>query len=575
MTLGESVLLTEQDLVRLRELISDYSGLDASIQTDNALQQAVSQRLVAHQLNDIADYWSLLQRRPGNNGEINSLVRLLTNKETFFFREMHHFNVLREQLLPELLRATPQPLRIWSAGCATGEEPYSLAITLLEYQARHGKLAVQVIATDIDVVALEKARQGRYDERAVRQMPDDLCRRYFSFDGATYQILPAVAELVTFRVHNLAEDNNPPGLTNMSVIFCRNVTIYFDAEARDRLNARLASSLQEGGYLFVASAETIGHNRGRLELISIGNTFLFRKGPPLERQSPSSLFRRLTSQQERSFPRALHGITEVVAKTEVDPLLGGGLHARPPDKSSDAKAVASAPLAAPGGRPLGYAPLADARDRRDRRDTASEAVLRRPSTPEGVSYEPAYYLQRAQEAFQRHDFDTALHELDRVPAGPPAWLEVYRLGGAILLQQGRLAEAEAACQHLLAHDPWHADAHFLLGLIFRQQGQISAALQSLKQAIYLQPSHRHAHFYLAETYRTLGLRDEARSEYENTLNALRMARSPEQSPGLNLTGLEDDLLRQACEVNLKKLQGSQEQAGATLRGRPPSRRNGA
>jgi chemotaxis protein methyltransferase CheR len=545
MVLGESVLLTEQDLVRLRELITAYSGLDASVQTDNALQRAVSQRLVANRLKSVADYWPLLQHRPGSNGEINDLVRLLTNKETFFFREMHHFDVLREQLLPELLRAGPRPLRVWSAGCATGEEPYSLAITLLEYQARHGKFAVQVIATDIDRAALEKARQGRYEERAMRQVPDALRQRYFSFDGATYHILPAVADLVTLKVHNLAEENIPPELTNLSVIFCRNVTIYFDADARDRLNARLAGSLREGGYLFVASAETMGHNRGRLELISIGDTFLFRKGPPPGRQLPPSLARRLTQQRERSSPRAQQSTTAALAETKVNPPAGAGVHAFPPAESSDEKAFVSAPLAAPG-------------ERQDRGDVPSQ---------------PAYYFQQAQEAFQRHNFDAALQELERVPAGPPVWLEVYLLRGAILVQQERLAEAEATCQYLLAHDPWHADAHFLLGLIFRQQGQVAAAVQSLKQAIYLLPSHRHAHFYLAETYRTLGLRDEARSEYENTLNTLRMAQSSEQSPTLNLTGLEDDLLRQACEVNLRRLQGSQEQAGVALHGRPQSRRN--
>jgi chemotaxis protein methyltransferase CheR len=589
MTPGNPIPLTEQDLARLRGLVTDYSGLDGAVQADSALRQAVTRRLAAHRLAGVADYWPLLQRRLGSNGELNSLVQLLTNKETFFFREMHHFDVLREQLLPELLLANPKSLRVWSAGCATGEEPYSLAILLLEYQARYGKFAAEVIATDIDMIALEKARRGRYDERAVRRMPDDLRQRYFSFDGEAYQILPAVAELVTFEVYNLAEercDERRPGLTNLDVIFCRNVTIYFDAAARDRLNARLADSLREGGYLFVASAETMGHNSGRLELIAIGNTFLFQKvgggkertagegkerTRPADRPSPSSLLRRLTAQRERSLPSAPSGTTAVGTGSAVPPLVKAapvpaspvawhrghetGLPGRPPAKGPDAQAFASTPSPRPsvGG------------------------------TDETISSEPVYYLQRAQEAFQRHDFDAALHELDRIPAGPVIWVEVYRLRGAIFLQQERLAEAEEACQYLLVHDPWHADAHFLLGLIFRQQGQIATAIQSLKQAIYLQPSHRQAHFYLAETYRLLGLLDEARSEYENTLNALRMARLPEQGSTINLVGLEDDLVRQACEAHLRQLQGRQEQVGATpvpgqrtgLRGRPPVRRNRA
>jgi chemotaxis methyl-accepting protein methylase len=195
------VHLTQQESARLRNLITSHSALRASLLTDEALERAVNQRLVTHGLDRMADYWPLVQRR--RSGEMDILVQLLSHKETFFFQELHHFEVLRDRILPELLAARKffarpdhlqalsnpadrQPLRLWSAGCFTGEEAYSLAMILLEYQKLHGDLDAEVIATDIDAGALEVARQGHYSERAIRLVPAKLLQRYFAFDDQTF-----------------------------------------------------------------------------------------------------------------------------------------------------------------------------------------------------------------------------------------------------------------------------------------------------------------------------------------------------------------------------------------------------
>jgi chemotaxis protein methyltransferase CheR len=495
-----SVHLTQQDFIRLRKLIAQYGGLDESALTDIALERAIAQRLAARHLQLVSDYWPLLRGGRSSQEELDSLAQLLTNKETFFFREIHQFEALRDIILPEIAAAHTSPLKLWSAGCSTGEEPYSLAITLLEYQDRHGHLDAQIIATDIDMTALEKARRGCYGERAVRLVPDELRRRYFSSEDQTFCIIPEVGRLVTFRQHNLAAEESDPKLSNMDIIFCRNVTIYLSETARDRLNARLAHSLREGGYLFVASAETMGHDRDRLELISTGKTFLFRKTrPSAERATPP-------------------------------------LPALPGDRSDI--------TSAPAERSAISAHL------------PSHTIV--PATEPAIEYtSPGAILPRVMKAFQRQDYADALHELDQIPEDQIFWPEAHCLRAAILLQQERLVEAEASCQQLLAHDPWHANAHFLMGLVFRQQGQVGEAIQSLRQAIYLHPSHRDAHFYLAEIYRALGLTDQALREYRNTLNIL--THRPEDSSTTHLSGLTDDILRQACEANLSKLEGQQNQ----------------
>ncbi len=346
------------------------------------------------------------------------------------------------------------------------------------------------------MTALEKARRGCYGERAIRLVPDELRRRYFSSEGQTFCVTPEVERLVTFRQHNLAAEESDPELFNMDVIFCRNVTIYLSETTRDRLNARLAHSLREGGYLFVASAETMGHDRDRLELMSTGKTFLFRKKRPSARRATPPL-------------PALPGDRPPIALAPVD------------------EAIFPTHLPSP-------------------------TVV--PATEPAIEYtSSAAILPRVMKAFQLQDYADALHELDHIAEDQTFWPEAHCLRAAILLQQERLEEAEAACQQLLAHDPWHADAHFLMGLVFRQQGQGGTAIQSLRQAIYLQPSHRDAHFYLAEIYHALGLTDQAIREYRNTLNILTYR--PEDSSTMHLSGLTDDILRQACEANLSKLKG--------------------
>jgi tetratricopeptide (TPR) repeat protein len=165
-------------------------------------------------------------------------------------------------------------------------------------------------------------------------------------------------------------------------------------------------------------------------------------------------------------------------------------------------------------------------------------------------------MREAVRAFGRQEFEVALAHLERLGDAERERLDVRCLRAAIFLQRAELQEAERLCQEVLARDPWHADAHFMLGLTHRQRGRLEAAVQALKQAIYLQPGHRDAHFFLAETYRSLGLAAQARHEYENTLNILADAAQGRDEPAFHLTGLADEKLRHACQVNLKNLRPS-------------------
>jgi chemotaxis protein methyltransferase CheR len=487
------------------EAIKDYSGLDASLLSAGALTQAVGRRVAGLGLQGPSAYWPRLREE---NGELNSLVQTLTNKETYFFREPHQFQVLRDRVVPELLAAREKrgaggELRVWSAGCATGEEAYSLAMTLSDFQrTTSARFQVTVVGTDIDTAALDLARQGCYDERAVRLVPDALRQRYLTGRGDRWCVVPEVARLVVFRTHNLASTCLPPDLAvevrgGVDVIFCRNVTIYFDEPMRERLNACLAGALREGGYLFVASAETLGHDRGRLALVSLGEGFAFCNKP---------------------------------AAAEA----GGTRPPRPARTSKAASRSGSTRAAAPPRRP----------------GTQKPAPAPASPAPGAPRRDDPPSVEAAHRAFQEQAYDAGLRHLSRLAAEDAARPEAACLHAAILLQQEKPDEASQICRRVLDRDPWYPDAYLLLGLGYRQQGHGVEAVSTLKQAIYLRPDDPQAHFFLGDTYRMLGLHAEARREYENTLNILRRKSGTPAQVGL--AGVPDDLMRRACRTHLAR-----------------------
>ena len=208
----------------------------------------------------------------GNNAgaEWEEFVRALTSVETFFFRDNGQFDLLRLRLLPELIarHRHDKTLRLWSAGCASGEEAYSLAMLVDMLLPERGDWNIFILGTDIDSMSIAKARQGRYGQWSFRMVPATLQQRYFHPQGSEWLLDERIRRMVTFRVGNLLGDAFPDcGSTHypeteqhgMDLVLCRNVFIYFDPLAVSAVAAKLATALVEGGYLMTAHTELIGH----------------------------------------------------------------------------------------------------------------------------------------------------------------------------------------------------------------------------------------------------------------------------------------------------------------------------
>jgi chemotaxis protein methyltransferase CheR len=248
-----------EDFEALRTLVKQITGINLSDQKRELVYGRLARRLRALQLKSFAEYRELLSRDGGR--EIAELCNAITTNLTAFFREPHHFDYLRDQvLLPLAANAgADRRLRIWSAGCSTGEEPYSIAMTVLEAIPDLRRWDIRILATDLDSEVLQRGHRGMYAADRVRGLNSQRIARFFTQrqerDGSYFQVSPEVASLVTFKQLNLMHPLPMKG--PLQAIFCRNVIIYFDKETQRDLFARVSRLQRPGQLLFLGHSESL------------------------------------------------------------------------------------------------------------------------------------------------------------------------------------------------------------------------------------------------------------------------------------------------------------------------------
>ena len=239
-------------------LLRMQSGHDFSLYKPNTIHRRIERRLALHQIESIEQYVRFLQVTPG---EVDALFRDLLIGVTQFFRDAEAFQVLGEQVIPAILagKAIGSPVRVWSAGCSTGEEAYSLAILLAERQAAMNQIfAVQVFATDIDPRAVAFARVGRYPASIAADISPERLSKYFTAEtGGDYRIHKSIRDMVIFSEQDLIRD---PPFSKLDLISCRNVMIYMASELQKKLIPMFRFALNPGGFLFLGTSETVGES---------------------------------------------------------------------------------------------------------------------------------------------------------------------------------------------------------------------------------------------------------------------------------------------------------------------------
>lgn len=249
--------LSSSDLQRFCEYLYRRTGMTFGESKRYYIDRRVGERMAATGLRDFADYFARLRSEPA---ELEAVTNAFTINETYFYREEHQLRALTRSMLPEIAagKGPGDRIRIWSSPCSTGEEPYSIAIWLLEQWSLVDAYNVEIIGSDIDTKALADAKAGLYGERALSRLPKDVVDLYFEPPQmGEREIIQDLRESVLFTPVNLIDRTTMAGAGEFEIIFCRNVLIYFDDAARRTAAEHLYSALRPGGFLCLGHTESM------------------------------------------------------------------------------------------------------------------------------------------------------------------------------------------------------------------------------------------------------------------------------------------------------------------------------
>ncbi|NPV23746.1 MULTISPECIES: CheR family methyltransferase [Bradyrhizobium] len=262
----EEFALHDTDFRKLSKLVMSTAGIVLSERKRAFIHGRLGRRLRALGLTNFSQYCRLLEGRDGDD-ELRNFINAVTTNHTSFFREPHHFDYLTKEIVPGLLDSNrdTRRMRIWSAGCSSGEEPYSIAMTLLSGPQSLAGWNVKILATDLDTNVIAHAARGIYDSERAESIPAPLRKRFTTMQEGQVAMNDETCDLITFAHLNLLESWPMSG--PFDVIFCRNVVIYFDKPTQRRLFDRYADMLKPDGWLIVGHSENLLGITDRLELV--------------------------------------------------------------------------------------------------------------------------------------------------------------------------------------------------------------------------------------------------------------------------------------------------------------------
>ncbi len=280
--------LSAEDFIVFRDFIHEKSGIFFAENKKYLVENRLSKRMATLGLKSFRDYFYQVKYDTSLK-EFNMLMNLVTTNETSFYRNPPQLASFQEEVLPTILQQKRQTgqgrrLKIWSAGCSTGEEPYTLGMILLEVLGENNDWNIEIIANDISESVLYSARRAAYGEMSLRTTPLPIVNKYFTRDGEKYTVIEPVKRLVKFSHLNLADRRKMALMTDMDFVFCRNVMIYFSDDIKRQIVKGFYNSLRPGGYLYIGHAESLHGISRAFKLVYFKNGLVYLKetGAPAE-----------------------------------------------------------------------------------------------------------------------------------------------------------------------------------------------------------------------------------------------------------------------------------------------------
>jgi chemotaxis protein methyltransferase CheR len=460
--------IPENLLFQLSEFIAARTALHFPREQWGGLEQKVGPLAKELGFNDSTSFVQWLVSSPLTQEQMDTLASHLTIGETYFWREPKVFEAFEEHILPELVRQREngeKRLRIWSAGCASGEEPYSIAIALRRVIPELNDWNITILATDINTHSMRKAIAGKYSDWSFRNAPPWLKEDHFlGKKNGQYEILPEIRKMVTFAYLNLAEDVYPSPLNNtnaMDIIFCRNVLMYFNQDRARQVGQDLERSLLEGGWLVVSSTELSQHLFSQFSSVEFHEAIIYRKDPLESRSSDGSFSKWLPLQN-------------VPVLTPLDPLTAVGAGCDETEIFSFKPEILTT-VESPLSQQIESAGASDAN-----LDGFGAEIMKKPSE------------------------------------STPLIAHVVRE----LANEGKLADAQALCEKAIAINRLDPGLYYLSATILQEQNKEGDAVASLKRALYIDPDFVLAHFAMGTLAMRRGDARTARKCFDNVLTLL-------------------------------------------------------
>ncbi|PSR15677.1 hypothetical protein C8255_21855 [filamentous cyanobacterium CCP3] len=454
-------------LNRISRLISRHSGIHIRDQDYKSLADKVWRRASSLRLTSLADYHSYLLKEleqgagssaspvagAGPTSEWQELYSILTVNESYFFRDSNQFKLLSERILPDIIgrkQAAAGPgakpsLRIWSAGCSTGEELYSIAIALDELNFPWDQWNTLLIGTDLSKTAVDSARLGLYGSWSFRQMPTDLQQKYFYAHHQVHQICDRLRQRVAFQGGNLLNDPCPNpaiGLGNIDLIFCRNVFIYLDSQAIGQIVQKFHRVLGLQGYLFTGHTELYSQDTSQFKTLCFPESIVYQKQPGPRPAPPQP------------------------AQPTTKPLVES-LRSRSSLKAKSLTQTGPRPQAAP---------------------------------PQTQAHNLEKALQEAEALLDQEVYSSAVHRAEAILKAHPRCDAARKIAARAYANTGHHEQAKHLCLQVIRHHPLSIEMHYLLAQIAEDQNDLDGAKVHLRKIIYLDADFVKAYLDLASIY---------------------------------------------------------------------------
>lgn len=517
-------------------LVGEATGLQIRPQDRDLFVQKLQRRWQAAGQPTPEAYYHLLYENRKNTGypEWRELLALLTTTESYFFRDQGQFTLLREVLLPNLIRSKQtlpsrsgdrplkRSLRCWSAGCSTGEEAYSLAILLHETIANWEDWQIVIIGTDINQTTLTTAQRGIYSDWSFRHTESNLRQKYFRSHNGGWEIRPEIRRMVTFRYGNLVQDpfpNTHLGLYDFDLILCRNVFIYFDAEAIQRVLHKFYASLLPNGYLITGHTELYGQTLPPFRVCNFPQSILYQRSP--DQDLPVHL----------PVPP-----TPLPPPLPVAPLSLAGAPPLP----------LSSPITVPLPAPLPCQPPISPQPASLTPVLAANPELAVPTQPalDSLTAGQTPELAAIVQLLEQGAYAQAIAAAKTLIQQQPQCLPAFCLMAEAYASLGAYAQAEAACKQALELNAWVLRPYYLLAQIAEATGDFEGAKVFLKRIIYLEPDAIHAYVELGNLYDREGNWARANKMWLSALEMLKKLAPDtpiEAAPSLTVTELQQYL----------------------------------